>query len=136
MADNLYEKRLLQDSILLFYTPCNKGNNYRCLEDCCALKTLVSMESHPRTLEFSEYCCQHFKPPKEMVSSKINDRGTELYIHGSVHCDFVFIRSNKMQQYAGIYLLQVYSTCFACPSNPSSGVHQTVTAASGTGHST
>ena len=27
------------------------------------------------------------------------------------------------------------STCFGCPSHPSSGVHKTVTAASGTGHS-
>ena len=37
-----------------------------------------------------------------------------------------------MQRYAGIYLLQEYSTCFGCPSHPSSGVHKTVTAASGT----
>jgi len=37
-----------------------------------------------------------------------------------------------MQQYAGIYLLQNHATCFGCPSHPSSGVHQTVTAASGT----
>ena len=47
----------------------------------------------------------------------------------------ILIRSNKMQQYAGVYLLQNYSTCFGCLSHPSSGVHQTVTAASGTGHS-
>ena len=40
-----------------------------------------------------------------------------------------------MQQYAGIYLLQNHSTCFGSPSHPSSGVHKTVTAASGTGHS-
>ena len=39
-----------------------------------------------------------------------------------------------MQQYAGIYLLQLYSTCFRCPLHPSSGVHKTVTAASGTSH--
>ena len=31
-------------------------------------------------------------------------------------------------------LLQNYSTCFGCLSHPSSGVHQTVTAAPGTGH--
>jgi len=37
-----------------------------------------------------------------------------------------------MQQYAGIYLLQNYSTCLGCQSHPSSGVHKTVTAASGT----
>jgi len=40
-----------------------------------------------------------------------------------------------MQQYARVYLLQLYSTCFGCPSHPSSGVHNTVTAASGTGPS-
>jgi len=38
-----------------------------------------------------------------------------------------------MQQYAGIYLLQNYSTRFGCPSHPSLGVQKTVTAASGTG---
>jgi len=40
-----------------------------------------------------------------------------------------------MQQYAVVYLLQTYSTCFGCPSHPSSGVHKIVTAASGVGHS-
>ena len=40
-----------------------------------------------------------------------------------------------MQQYVGIYLLQIYSPYFGCPSKPSSGVQETVTAASGTGHS-
>jgi len=40
-----------------------------------------------------------------------------------------------MQQYAGIYLLQNYSTYFGCPSHPSSGEHKNLTAASGTGHS-
>ena len=45
---------------------------------------------------------------------------------------------NKIQQDAtdvGIYLLQNYSTCFRCLSHKSSGVHITVTAASGAGHS-
>jgi hypothetical protein len=37
-----------------------------------------------------------------------------------------------MQQYADMYLLQNHSTCFECPSHPSSGVHKTVIAASGT----
>ena len=58
-----------------------------------------------------------------------------LCIHGSVHRASILIRSNQMQQYAGVYLLQSYSTCFACLSHPSSGVHKTVPAASGTGHS-
>ena len=59
----------------------------------------------------------------------------EFYIHSSVHRNSMLIRSNKMQQYAGIYLLKNHSTCFGCPSHPSSGVHKTVIAASGTGHS-
>jgi len=41
-----------------------------------------------------------------------------------------------MQQYADIYLLQNHSTYFGCPPHPSSVVHKTVTAASGTGHDT
>ena len=40
-----------------------------------------------------------------------------------------------MHQYAGVYLLQNYSTCFGCLSHPSSGVHETAAAVSGTGHS-
>jgi len=39
-----------------------------------------------------------------------------------------------MQQYADIYLLQNHSTCIGCLPHPSSGVHKTITAASGTGH--
>jgi len=31
-------------------------------------------------------------------------------------------------------ILQVHSTCFRCQQHPSSGVHKTVTTASGTGH--
>ena len=58
-----------------------------------------------------------------------------FHIQGSVHRDSTLIRSNEMQQYAGVYLPQNYSTYFGCLSHPSSGVHQTVTAASGTGHS-
>jgi len=41
---------------------------------------------------------------------------------------------NEIQQYADIYLLLNYSTCFGRLSCPSSGVHQTVVAASGTDH--
>ena len=60
---------------------------------------------------------------------------TKFYIHDSVHRNSILIRSNKMQQYAGIYLLQNYSTCFGRPSHLSSGVHKIVTVASGIGHS-
>ena len=47
----------------------------------------------------------------------------------------ILIRPNKIQHYAAIHLLQNHSTCFGCPSHPSSGEHKTVNAASGTGHS-
>ena len=40
-------------------------------------------------------------------------------------------KSNKMQQYADIYLLLNYSTCFGRPSRPSSGVHKNVAAVCG-----
>ena len=43
-------------------------------------------------------------------------------------------KSNKMQMYADNYLLLNYTTCFGRPSRPSSGVHKTVVAASGTDH--
>jgi hypothetical protein len=52
----------------------------------------------------------------------------EFYIRGSVHRNSKLIKSNKLQQYAGIYLLQNHSTYFGCPLHPSSGVHKTVTA--------
>jgi len=39
-----------------------------------------------------------------------------------------------MQQCADIYLLLNFSTCFGRQSRPSSGVHKTIVAASGTGH--
>jgi len=67
--------------------------------------------------------------------SPCSKQGKEPYIHGSVHRDSILIRSNEMQQYAGVCLLQNYSTCFGCLSHPSSVVHQSVTAASSTGNS-
>jgi hypothetical protein len=48
---------------------------------------------------------------------------------------YILISSNEMQQYEGFYVLKNYSTSFGCLSHPSSGVPQTVTATSGTGHS-
>ena len=45
-------------------------------------------------------------------SARKKDFWTEFCIHGSVHRDAILIRSNETQQYAGVYLLQNYSTCF------------------------
>ena len=70
---------------------------------------------------------------KQKYVTQVVSYCSTFYIHGSMHRDYVLIRSNKVQQYAGIYLLQVYSTYFGHPSRPSSGVQKTVTTASGTG---
>jgi len=59
---------------------------------------------------------------------------TEFYICSSVHRISRLKKSNKMQLYADIYLLLNYCTCFGRPLHPSSGVHKTVVAASGTDH--
>ena len=66
---------------------------------------------------------------------KEDDDDDDDDIHGSVHCNSILIRSNKMQQYAGIYLLQNHSPRFGGPSHPSLGLHKTVNAASGKCHS-
>jgi len=58
----------------------------------------------------------------------------KFYIRGSVHRNSRLKKSNEMQQYADIYLLLNYSTCFGRPSRPSSGVHKNVVATSGTDH--
>ena len=55
-------------------------------------------------------------------------------IRSSVHLNSGLKKSNEMQQYADIYLLLNYSTCFGRPSRPSTAVHKTVVAASGTDH--
>ena len=43
-------------------------------------------------------------------------------------------KSNEMKQYGDIYLLLNYSVCFERPSRPSSGLHKTLVADSGTDH--
>ena len=60
---------------------------------------------------------------------------TVSYVTKLYNFSNILIRYNKMQQYAGVYLLQNYSISSGCLPHPSSGVHQIVTAASGTGHS-
>ena len=59
---------------------------------------------------------------------------SRIFSSGSVHRNSRLKKSNKMPQYADIYLLLNYSTCFGRPSHPSSGVHKTVVAAFGTDH--
>ena len=72
---------------------------------------------------------------QSLTTNHIETHVRQFQIHGSVHRDSILIRSNEMQQYSGVYLLQNYSTSFGCLSHPSSGVHQTVTPTSDTDHS-
>jgi len=57
-----------------------------------------------------------------------------LSFYSSVHLNSRLKKSNKIQEYADIYFLLNYSTCFGRPSHTSSGVHKNVIAASGTVH--
>jgi len=58
-----------------------------------------------------------------------------FYIRDSVQSNSRLKKSNEMLQYTDIYLLLNYYTCFGRPPRPSSGIHKTVVAASGTEHS-
>jgi len=81
------------------------------------------------TFDDGYFCLQNFLPcyVRETYFGK-------LYIRGSVHRNSRLKKSNEKQQYADIYLLLNYSTCFGRPSRPSSGVHKTLVAASDTDH--
>jgi len=77
-------------------------------------------------------------PPKSIplcgMLSTVNvyvNSESKFYIRGSVLRNSRLKKSNEMQQYADIYLLLNYSTCFGRPSRPSSEVHKTVVAPSG-----
>ena len=96
----------------------------------------------PATFRVVSQCFNHIHhrvPPFLIVvyckcEEKRERPRSPFYIPGSVHRNSRLKKSNKMQQYADIYLPLNYSTCFGRPSCPSSGVHKTVVAASGTGH--
>jgi len=57
-----------------------------------------------------------------------------LFIHAEWNYDILIIVQRDATQSSLFIILQVHSTCFGCQTNPSSGVHKTVTTASGTGH--
>ena len=69
-------------------------------------------------------CCKQV-PPKE--------HNIEFYVYGSVHRWSILIIVQRDATQSSVFLiLQVHSTCFGCQQHPSSGVHKTVTTASGT----
>jgi len=58
-----------------------------------------------------------------------------FYVYGSVHrWSILIIVQRDATQSSLFIIMQVHSTCFGCQPHPSSGVHKTVTTASGTGH--
>ena len=59
----------------------------------------------------------------------------KFYDYGSVHrWSILIIIQRDATQSSLFIILQVPSTCFGCQPHSSSGVHKTVTTASGTGH--
>ena len=54
-------------------------------------------------------------------------------IYGSLGVKRLIIVQGDATQSSLFIILQVQSTCFGCQSHPSSGVHKTVTTASGSG---
>jgi len=64
-----------------------------------------------------------------------SDKNRLIYVYGSVHrWSILIIVQRDAIQSSLFIILQVHSTCFGCQPQPSSGVHKTVTTASGTGH--
>jgi len=58
-----------------------------------------------------------------------------VYVYGSMHrWSILIIFQRDATQSSLFIILRVHSTCFGCQKHPSSGVHKTVTTASGTGH--
>jgi len=78
---------------------------------------------------FKAYCVKCVSPLNGTVF-ETNELPYSVIRHKCSYCRLK--KSNEMQQYADIYLLLNYSTCFGRPSHQSSGVHATVVAASGT----
>ena len=74
-------------------------------------------------------CLQEFKQyMKGNLYLHVNSgKIIKIFIVQNVKVSFIRVRlkkSNEMQQYADIYLLLNYSTCFGRSSRPSSGVYK------------
>jgi len=70
-----------------------------------------------------------------LIPHRVHNDNMFVFLLIRTYGGYILTRSNEVQQYAVVNLLQNYSTYFGRLSQPSSGVHQTVTAASGAGHS-
>jgi len=108
------------------------------------VSSLWSLRDGYRATDFLAFLLQFKvrlkKKKKKKKKKKSECRSTQIYV-AATFCKRCATqkrnslkKSNEMQEYADIYLLLNYSTCFGRPSRPSSGVHKTVLAASGTDH--
>jgi len=71
----------------------------------------------------------------QITRKKFGNTRMKFYVYGSVdRWSILIIVQRGATQSSLVIVLQVHSTCFGCQPHPSSGVHRTVTTASGTGH--
>jgi len=72
---------------------------------------------------------------REVAAQKNMTTIYKFYVYGSMHRWAILIIVQRDATQSSLFIiLQVHSTCFQCQPHPSSGVHRTVTTASGTGH--
>ena len=91
----------------------NKVNYYFYEGIPLCFRTKRKIEQFLVSVEHNKYCCFPRKQKK---------------------CFILIIVQRDATQSSLFIILQVRSTCFGCQPHPSSGVHRTVTTASGTGH--
>jgi len=78
---------------------------------------------------------QLLKYPKRVFTVPTEIRKEVLFLPNWVLCNFILIIVHRDATQSSLFImLQVHSTCFGYQIHPSSGVHKTVTTASGTGH--
>ena len=67
-------------------------------------------------------------------SSRKHSSSSVMTVTAESNISVLIIVQRDATQSSLFIILQVHSTCFGCQPHPSSGVHKTVTTASGTGH--
>jgi len=79
----------------------------------------------------------YYKPIRKQTSSIFFHTHSFVILecsqHNNVHAILIIVQQDATQS-SLLIILQVHCTCFGCQTHPSSGVHKTVTTASGTGH--
>jgi len=77
--------------------------------------------------------CSIFRQPGAVIRESLQQRFKNQ--HANVHSAAILITVQRDATQRSLFIiLQVHSTFFGCQPHPSSGVHKTVTTASGTGH--